>query len=354
MNARREEPFKPAWSSDRLDSPITPEMEDPYYDDDLGAWVLSRHADVLAAFRSSGLWPTGPNSKKSVEPPDEKANLQIRAETVEALSAAQLRDWRERMVPVVRELIYGLPVDRTVDLVAECARPLCLALAAIVTGVDPRDAERLRQVAEPVLASAAEPYDEALRASAKSANAELRGCFHSRPESLRDSGFVALSHTLPSLLGNAWYTLLQHPREWGLLHEQPELMEQAMEELLRYAGVPRILFRRAIEDIDLNGVGVRKGERIVLRVFAANRDPERFSEPDRFDVMRRGTGQLALGAGPHACVGASLIRMAAITITRPLLERFVWAKLVEPVQWRGGSGFRTPESLPVRLRETSN
>jgi cytochrome P450 len=351
MHARREEPLKPAWSSDRLDSSIAPEIEDPYYDDDLEAWVLSRHADVLAAFRSSGLWPTGPNSKKSVEAPDEKGNLQMRAETLDALSPTQLREWRERMTPVVRELIGGLPTDRTVDLVADCARPLCLTLAGMATGVDPQDAERLRQVAEPVCASAAEPYDQGLRVSAKSANAELHGCFHSGPEALRDSGFVALSHTLPSLLANAWYALLQNPREWRLLHEQSGLMEQAMEELLRYAGLTRILFRRAIEDIDLNGVAIRKGERIVLRIFAANHDPERFADPGRFDVMRRGTGQLTLGTGSHACVGASLIRMAAITITSPLLERFAWAKLVEPVEWKGGSGFRTPVSLLVCLGE---
>ncbi|HWW23899.1 MAG TPA: cytochrome P450 [Edaphobacter sp.] len=349
MHARREDPLKPAWSGDRLDSRIAPEIEGPYYDEELEAWVLSRYADVLAAFRSSGLWPAGSSSKKSVEPPDEKGNLQMRAETVEALSPAQLREWRESLTPAVKELTDGLPVEETVDLVASCARPLCLALAAMVTGIDPQDAERLRKIAEPVSASAAEPYDQTLRADAKSANVELRGWFHSGPEPLRDSGFVALSHTMPSLLANAWHALLQHPEAWKLLHEQPELMEQAMEELLRYAGVARILFRRATEDVDLGGVAIQKGERIVLRVFAANRDPERFADPCRFDVMRRGTGQLALGAGPHACVGASLIRMAAVTITRPLVERFAWAKLVEPVEWKGGAGFRTPRSLLVRL-----
>jgi cytochrome P450 len=349
MHAKREELLKPAWSNDRLDSRMAPEIEDPYYDEELEAWVLSRHADVLAAFRSSALWPTGSNSKKKVEPPDEKGNLQMRAETVEVLSAAQLREWRERMTPVVKGLIDGLPTDQTVDLVANCARPLCLTLAAMVTGIDLQDAARLQQVAEPVSASAAEPYDQDLRASASSANVELRGCFHSGPEPLRDSGFVALSHTMPSLLANAWYALLQHSEAWRLLHEQSELMEQAMEELLRYAGVARILFRRATEDVDLGGFAIRKGERIVLRVFAANRDPERFSDPGRFDVMRRGMGQLSLGAGPHACVGASLIRMAAVTITRPLLERFAWASLVEPVEWKGGSGFRTPATLLVRL-----
>jgi cytochrome P450 len=353
MRARREEPSKPVWSSDRLESPVAPEIEDPYYDDDLEAWVLSRHADVLAALRSSGLWPTGSDSERSVDPPDEGGNLQMRAETVEALSPAQLREWRERMTPVVRELIDSLPTDQTVDLIAGCARPLCLTLASIVTGVDPQDAERLRQVAEPVSASAAEPYDQGLHSSASTANVELRGYFHSGPALLRDSGFVALSHTMPSLLANAWYALLQHPQEWSLLHEQPGLMGQAMEELLRYAGLARILCRRAIEDIDLSGVAIRKGERMVLRVFAANRDPARFSDPGRLDVRRLGTGQLALGTGPHACVGASLIRVAAITITSPLLERFAWANLVEPVEWKGGSGFRTPASLLVRLGEAS-
>jgi cytochrome P450 len=353
MCASREEASKPAWSGDRLDSSSAPEIEAPYYDDALAAWVLSRHADVLAAFRSSGLWPVGANDKKSVEAPDYDANLQMRAETLEALSPTQLREWRERMTPVVDALIGGLPTDRTVDLVAECARPLCLTLATLVTGIDLQTAERLREVAEPVSAFAAEPCDQALRASAKSANAELRGCFHSGPVALRDSGFVALSHTMPRLLAQARYALLEHPKEWKLLHEQSELMEQAIEELLRYAGLARILYRRAVEDVELNGVVIRKGERVVLRVFAANHDPERFSDAGRFDVIRRGTGQLTLGTGPHACVGASLIRMAAITITSPLLERFAWAKLVEPVEWKGGSGFRTPASLRVRMGEAS-
>jgi cytochrome P450 len=353
MRASREEPYTPAWSGDRVDSPVAPEIEAPYYDDALNAWVLSRHADVLAAFRASGLWPVGANDKKSVEPPDQNANLKMRAETVEALSSTQLRKWRERMAPVVDAVIGGLPTDRTVDLVAECARPLCLTLATLVTGIDLQTAEHLREVAEPVSAFAAEPCDQTLRASAKPANAELRGCFHSGPEPLRDSGFVALSHTLPNLLAHAWYALLQHPQEWSLLHEQPGLMEQAIEELLRYAGLARILFRRATADVDLNGTLIRKGESIVLRVFAANHDPEHFSDPDRLDVMRYGTRQLTLGAGPHACVGASLIRMAAVTITRPLVERFGWANLVEPVEWKGGSGFRAPASLLVRLSEAS-
>ncbi len=349
MRARREEPTKPAWSSDQLDSPSPPEIEAPHFDDLLGAWVLSRHSDVLAAFRSSSLSPIGPNSKATSELPDESSMLEIRAETREALSPVQLRSWRERVTPLVHSLADSLPTDRPIDLVTKYARPSCLALAAMVTGIDPQDAERLDKIAAPVSASAAEPYDPVLRSSAKSAKVELRSCFHPGPEFLRDSGFVALAHTMPRLLANAWFALLQHPQQWSILHQEPGLTEQAIEELLRYAGLPRILFRRATKDINLNGFDIHKGERIILRIIAANRDPERFSNPDQVDVTHSGTGQLTLGAGPHSCVGASLIRMAAVTISRPLVERFAGVKLAEPVDWHGGSGFRSPASLVVSL-----
>jgi cytochrome P450 len=273
----------------------------------------------------------------------------MRWETMEALSANQLRAWRERIVPEAVALINTFPSEEPVDLMGGYARPLCLSLAAMVTGISRGAAEALCGMARRVSASAAEPYDPAVRVSAKSANAALRGCFHSGPDALRDSGFVALSQTLPCLLGNAWFALLEYPQEWSLLHQQPELTEQAIEELLRYAGLTRTLFRTATADLDLNGFSIRKGERVVLRIIAANRDPERFAEPHRVDVTRRDGGHFTLGAGPHACVAAGLIRMVAATMTHPLVQRFASANLALPVRWQGGSGFRSPSSLWVYL-----
>jgi cytochrome P450 len=360
MSARQEVSSKPtqkpAWSCDHLDSSSPPQIKAPYFDYSLEAWVISRYADVLDAFRSPDLVPTGANNKKSAAVPDEHARLVMRAETQEALSTAQLDEWRRRLTSLVNSLVDGLPasteVAQPVDLVSEFGRPLCLALAVMVTGANPHKAGSLDKLARHVSAAAAEPYDAAIRSRAADATAELRGCFHAGPEPLRDSGFVALSHTLPSLLANLWFALLQHPQEWRHLHQHPGLVARGIEELLRYAGLTRILFRRAIADVDLNGVQIRKGDRVVLRIIAANRDPERFSHPGQIDLARRGTGQLALGAGPHACVGASLIRMAAITITRPLLARFVTADLTGPVEWHGGPVFRSPVSLPVLLHKT--
>jgi cytochrome P450 len=352
MDIRREAQHRPIWDSDAVDSPVCPHGEAPYYDEALGAWILSRYSDVLAAFLSTDLFPTGPHSKKSSEPPDNDAWLKTRAETLDALSPERLGEWRDHIAPLARKLVDSIPTDRPVDLLREFAQPLCLELAIVATGVTHKDTEHIQELARDVSASAAEPYDPSLRSHASAANKELRCYFPSGPESLRDSGFVALAYTLPCLLANAWFALLQHPEEWTRLHQQPDLLPQAFEELLRYAGLTQILFRRAIQDINLNGVTIKKGDRLILRLIAANKDLERFPQPDQLDLTRRGVGHFTLGAGPHSCVGASLIRMAALVITSPLLERFVSANLVKPIQWQGGSGFRSPVSLPALLKGT--
>jgi cytochrome P450 len=273
----------------------------------------------------------------------------MRAEAMAALTPPQLRAWRERLIPEAGALANSLPIGVPVDLMDAYARPLCLFLAAMVTGKSHNDAAAFCESAQRISAAAAEPFDRALRDDAKSASAELRNYFHSGPEALRDSGFVALSQTMPCILGNAWFAMTQFPQVWSLLHRQPGLMEQAIEELLRYAGLVRILSRTATADIDLNGAFIRRGERIILRIIAANRDPERFSHPNEVDVTRRNVGHLTLGAGAHACVAANLIRMAALAITHPLVQGFAVANPERSTEWQGGSGFRSPKSLWVRL-----
>jgi hypothetical protein len=249
----------------------------------------------------------------------------------------------------VDALTNKLPQERAVDLLQEYGRPLCLLLAAMVTAISIDEARRLTPDAREVSAAAAEPGDPDLKARAKAANITLRRHFSTGPEMLRDSGFVALSQTTPCLLGNAWFALIQHQDQWRLLHDEPALIDQAVEELLRYAGLTRVLFRVATEDFDLNGLHLRKGTRLILRIIAGNRDGAHFEDPNRLDIARRGSGHLSLGMGPHACAGANLIRMAMKQITLPLVTRFQTAKIAEPVEWQGGWVFRSPKSLWVRL-----
>jgi hypothetical protein len=281
--------------------------------------------------------------------PDERARKSILAETLDALSPTQLQQWREWLAPQVEARIDKLPQGRPADLLQEYAMPLCLLLAARVTGISTDEARRLTPDAREVSAAAADPGDSALKARAKVADVTLRGHFSTGPETLRDSGFVALSQTMPCLLGNAWFALIQHPDQWGLLHSEPVLIDQAVEELLRYAGLVRVLFRVATADIELDGLQLRKGTRLILRIIAANRDQAHFEDSNTLNIARRGSGHISLGMGPHACAGANLIRMAIKQITLPLVTRFQTAKLAEPVEWKGGWVFRSPQSLWVHL-----
>jgi len=274
---------------------------------------------------------------------------EMRRETRDALSPVQLRVWRRRLLSAARALIKNISADQPVELLSAYARPACLTLAAMVTNIDLREAERLRGKAEPIATSAAEPFDAHLKASARTANTKIRGCFRVGPEPLRDSGFVALAHTLPRLLANAWFTLLSSPGQWAVLHKDPKLAERAVEELLRCSGIPRILFRTAIQDVEFNGVHIRKGERVMLKVLAANLDPQKFTSPHQLNVKQRRIRHLALGAGSHSCVGAGLIRMAAVSVSRPLFDKFSNAELAKPVEWRGGSGYRFLPSLWVQF-----
>lgn len=338
-------------SEGSLRSSASAQSAAPYFDAALNAWVLSRYSDVLAAFRTTSLAPGKSNGSASATHASEAARLEMRSDTMQALSASQISAWREFLAREADALVLSLAPGEPIDLLASYASPLCLRLAATVTDISLEGAEELSGIARLVSAAAADPESAALKAEAERVNAALVARFASGPAALRDSTFVALSQTVPCILGNAWYALINHPEEWGLLHLQPALLDHAIEELLRYAGLVRILFRTATEDVNLNGAQIRSGDVLVLRIIEANRDPERFACPGQLDLTRQDGGHLALGAGFHACVGASLIRMAAQAITRPLLRRFASARLARPVEWQGGSTFKFPQSVWVRLSE---
>ena len=349
MSAQREDVLKPAWTRDQLDSLDPPEIEPAYFDSDLQAWVLSRHADLLAAFHAPSLIPGRRNLAIGSRKSEESIRLKMREEVRGALSPVQVRGWCEKLEVYANSVCQELPVAHPVDLVAGYARPLCLHFAAMVTGITQTDADNLEEVAKIVSAATADPDNPALCAAAKRANETLRSHFSTGPEPLRDSGFVGLSQTLAGIVSAAWYALAQSPDHWNHLRSSPQSVDQGMEELLRYAGVIRILTRTATEDINLNGISIRKGDRILLRVFAANHDPARFAEPNMLDCARRDSGHFAFGAGAHACVAANLIRTAAITMTLPLLARFVSVQLARPVELDGGSTMRSLVSLWVVL-----
>lgn len=343
------DPPMPPWARDQLDSEQPPEFEASYFDPHSGAWVLSRHVDILAALHESSLIPGRRDLANVSLESEESARLKMRQEVRDVLCPRNVRAWREELMADSENLCGQLPIAEPIDLIFAYGRPLCLRFAAMVTGITQEDADNLEQLAQVASASTADPEDPVLQAHAKDANRNLRRYFDTGPEPLRDSGFVGLSQTLLRITSAAWWALIQSPEQWHQLRSSPQSADQAFEELFRYASVIRTLWRTATQDVNLNGILIQTGHHVLLRVFAGDHDPERFDSPETLLFARRDRRHFAFGAGGHSCVAANLNRMAAVTMTLPLLARFASIQLARPVEWHGGAVMRSPASLWIVL-----
>jgi 4-methoxybenzoate monooxygenase (O-demethylating) len=122
-------------------------------------------------------------------------------------------------------------------------------------------------------------------------------------------------------LGCALDCLARDPAQWRLLRQDPSLAGQAFEETLRYASPVQTFFRTTTRDVEVGGVRIGAGEKVLLFLAAANRDPRRWRDPERFDITRRANGHVGFGYGIHACVGATLARLEGEVLLAALARR---------------------------------
>jgi cytochrome P450 len=156
--------------------------------------------------------------------------------------------------------------------------------------------------------------------------------------------------TTTNLLANSVLALLEHPRE--LERARGGLSAGAVEELLRHSGPMKAITRTVTTATDFAGQAMQPGDRVLLSLAAATRDPTRFADPDRLDLARAETGQLAFGYGPHYCLGAPLVRLEAQIGLGGLFARFPGLALAVPreqLAWRRTLLIRSLKELPVRL-----
>ena len=162
--------------------------------------------------------------------------------------------------------------------------------------------------------------------------------------------FAAGFETTTNLIGNGMWCLLHNPDEMQRLRNDPGLASAAVEEMLRYQSPVQLDGRRVTDDIDIAGHTIPRGHWVITLLGAANRDPARFDDPERFHITERATPVLSFATGIHYCLGASLARMEGRVFFNHLLERFDSIEMLTEPTWRNTFTLRGLEALEVRVR----
>ena len=150
-------------------------------------------------------------------------------------------------------------------------------------------------------------------------------------------------------LGNALYCMARYPEQWRTLREKPNLIRGAFEEVLRFEAPVQTFFRTTTRPVEVAGVQLGEGEKVLLFLAAANRDPRRWDSPDTFDVTRRAAGHMTFGTGIHGCVGQAVARLETEAILTALASRAASLELTGEPKWRLNNTLRGFDTLPLRV-----
>ncbi|KZB86914.1 cytochrome P450 [Amycolatopsis regifaucium] len=282
----------------------------------------------------------------------------------------RMRLLTERVEQVVTEHLDAMERQGSpADLVAAFAQPIPALMICELLGVPYADHEFFRRNVAPlnkpdaplaeqeeainalgeylyrlIVAKRAEPTDDIL---GELVTTELTD------EELTSIAFLLLGaglDTTANMLALGTFALLRHPDQLRALREDPESLEGAIEELLRYLTIAHTGARTALEDVEVGGQLIKAGQAVALSAGAANRDPLKFPEPDRLDLRRNAAGHAAFGHGVHQCLGQQLARVQMKVAFAGLLARFPSLRLAVPadeVPLRTDSDIYGVYALPV-------
>lgn len=364
--------------------------------DGLPVWIVTRYDDVRQAladprlsldkshalpggYRGFRLPPALDANLLNMDPPD---HTRIRRLVTRAFTVRRIERLREPIRRTADELLDAMAVRDRADLVASYAAPLPITVICELLGVppesrhdfrawtdaflipDPARPDRAKQamttmvdfLAELLDRKRTEPGDDLLSALIAVREESVAG----RDDRLGADELMSLAFLIlfagyentVQLIGNALLALFRHPDQLDALRADPGRIAAAVEEFSRYEGPMLLAARRfPVEDVRIGGVTVPAGETVMLSLASANRDPDRFPEPDRLDLDRDTTGHLALGHGVHYCLGAPLARLETEIALAALLVRFPRLALAVPedeLRWQPSHRARRLLSLPVR------
>ena len=397
--------LSPAFFADPYPTLDRMRTEDPvYWHPQLMSWVLTRYDDIQKVLRDAGTkfsakrveqYSVGaPESVQDklrvcnqffgicvafVDPPQ---HARLRALVSRALTVQAVERMRPQIQAMVDALLAG-PLGRgRIDIIADLAGPLPLHVFAALMGVPEADIPLLKGyvaqinrlfgaglvAAEDVEACHAGivgfyEYFNAYIAQRRISPTEdlLSNLIAARVDNalLTDDELVAMAVTLmigghettTHMIGNGVLALLRNPEQLRKLRETPELLDGAVEEMMRYDGPTLSTFRRAaVDNEEFDGVKIAAGDFVLSMLYGANRDPKRFTEPERFDIERPDNRHMSFSGGIHTCPGAALSRLQARVAISSLLAAAPELRLdTDAPEWMPHMMIRGVRALPVIL-----
>ncbi len=311
------------------------------------------------------------------DPPD---HTRLRGLVTQAFTARRVEALRDRVRAMTDALLDKVAGNGRMDAIRDLAFPLPVMVICELLGIP--DADRDRFMAGSSTGAALLNPTPPTRAELDVANADSQASgayfaalFEQRRQAPRDdlitrlvqaeeAGdrlstaelvanvhllFAAGHETTVNLIGNGLLALLTFPEQWRALRDDPALIPNAIEEILRFESPVQAVARTIAEPIELHGVTLATQQIVVALIGAANRDPAMFEDPDRFDVARKDPRPLSFGGGIHFCLGAQLARIEAAEVLQTMLHRLPDLRLLgqDPPKWRPSFVLRGLTELPV-------
>ena len=376
--------------------------EDPvHWNDTYGLWVVTRHDDVTWLTRHNELFSSAvfKNDPRPAYPAIDESDLGLyeyvrnyqgdqfiqhdRPEHLDMrrivhgyFTPKAMESWRPFVVNAVKELLDAAEEKGEMDVMRDLATPLPVLVIAQMMGVPAEDRPYVRELAEkllyigrgehdrmPILTDGmkgmleyvsplvderiVKPGDDFISVLA---SGEKKGAFTRHQVLVNTSLLLLAGHeTTINLLCNGTLAFIQHPDQWALYKKDPVGQAKwATEECLRYDAPVKSIQRLAAQDVEMRDKVMRKDDRIRWFISSANRDPNVFAEPDKFDITRQPNPHVAFGNGVHHCLGATLARVEGQEVFKALAERFPDLEVAtKDLEYQPSITFRSLKSLPV-------
>jgi cytochrome P450 len=356
--------------------------------DNWNVYAVARYAQVWAvlndpqAFCSSrGVGLSDFAKEKPWRPPslileaDPPAHTRTRAVLSRVLSPAVMKAIRGGFVAAAETKVDELLAKGSFDAIEDLAEAYPLSVFPDAVGLEREGREHLLPYAGVVFNAFGPPNQLRQAAIERSAphqayiaeqcqRANLApegfgGCIHARVDAgeitateaplLVRSLLSAGLDTTVNGLGAAIYCLARFGEQWARLRHDPSLARNAFEEAIRFESPVQTFFRTTTRDIDIGGWRIGEGEKILMLLAAANRDPRRWDNPDVYDITRRTSGHVGFGAGIHMCVGQLVARLEGEVLLAALARKVRTIEITGPVERRYNNTLRGLDRLPIKL-----